>query len=211
MLSPNLLLAILIAPLVAWSAWEPYDTITWWMEVTPVFLGFIALFVAEKRNWRLSNLALGLIAFHMIVLLVGGHYTYARVPAGAWVSEMFGLTRNHYDRLGHLTQGFVPAILCREVFLRNHVTKGAWLGFCVFSFCLAFSATYELIEWLAAIISAEAAESFLGTQGDSWDTQWDMFLAATGALLALVSLSRSHDRSLDRLLATSPWARKRAA
>jgi putative membrane protein len=200
-----------MAPLVAWSAWEPYDTITWWMEVAPVFLGFMALFIAERRNWRLSNLALGLVAIHMILLLVGGHYTYARVPAGAWVSEILGLTRNHYDRLGHLAQGFVPAILCREVFLRNQVVNGGWLGFCVFSFCLAFSATYELIEWLAAIISAEAAESFLGTQGDSWDTQWDMFLAATGALLALVSLSRIHDKSIHRLLATSPWLRKEAA
>lgn len=212
MFSPNLLLAILIAPVLAWSAWRPYERVTWWMEVAPVFLGFIAMFAAERRGWRPSNLALGLVAIHMVILLVGGHYTYARVPAGAWFSEAFGLTRNHYDRLGHLAQGFVPAVLCREIFLRNRViARRGWLGLCVFSVCLAFSAIYELIEWLAAIISAEAAESFLGTQGDSWDTQWDMFLAATGALLALVFLSRVHDRSMKQLAAAPALDGKTAA
>lgn len=199
-LSPNLLLALLIAPVVAWSAGHPFDRPTWWMEVTPVFLGFIALLIAQRHGWRLSTLALWLVAFHMIILLVGGHYTYARVPAGAWLSEAFGMTRNHYDRLGHLTQGFVPAILCREIFLRNHIiARRGWLGFCVFTFCLAFSAFYELIEWLTAVISAKTAESFLGTQGDPWDTQWDMFLAAIGAMLALIFLSSWHDRSMKRL------------
>jgi putative membrane protein len=199
-IAPNFLLLGAIVPVTAWSAWQPYDRPTWWMEVLPVFIAFVGIFIAQTKDWRFSNLALGLIGFHMVVLLIGGHYTYARVPAGHWVSEMIGLTRNHYDRLGHVTQGFVPAIICREIFIRNEViAKRGWLGFCVISFCLAVSAVYEMIEWLAALISAEAAESFLGTQGDAWDTQWDMFLAGTGALAALLCLSKWHDRSMRQL------------
>lgn len=172
------------------------------MEVAPVFLGFIALFVAQTKGWRFSSLALCLIGFHMLVLLVGGHYTYALVPFGDWASGLLGFERNHYDRLGHVTQGLVPAILCREIFLRGGVlARRGWLGFCVVSFCLGLSASYELVEWLAALISAEAAESFLGTQGDGWDTQWDMFLAGLGAVSALVFLSSAHDRSMKRLAA----------
>ena len=195
---PNQLLLAIIAPVTVWSAWLPFDRLTWWMEVVPVFIAFIALFIAQARSgWRFSNLAMGLIAFHMIILLVGGHYTYARVPLGDWVGGLFGWERNHYDRLGHITQGFVPAIICREIFIRNKVlARRGWLGFCVVSFCLGFSALYELIEWAAALVSAEAAESFLGTQGDGWDTQWDMFLAGVGALGALAFLSRAHDRSM---------------
>lgn len=198
---PNFLLLAVITPVIAWSAWHPFDRLTWWMEVAPVFLGFIALFIAQaKSGWRFSNFALWLIGFHMVVLLVGGHYTYARVPLGNWVGECFGWERNHYDRLGHITQGFVPAIICREIFLRIGVIgHRGWLGFCVASVCLAISATYELIEWAAALISAEAAESFLGTQGDGWDTQWDMFLAGIGALAALALFSRRHDRSIKRV------------
>jgi putative membrane protein len=202
---PNLLLLTAISPWIAWSAWQPFNRPTWWMEVVPVFLGFIALLIAQTRGWRFSNLALALIGFHMVVLLIGGHYTYALVPPGDWVSTFFGADRNHYDRLGHFTQGFVPAIICREIFVRTGVlARRGWLGFCVISFCLAFSATYELIEWLAALISAEASESFLGTQGDVWDTQWDMFLAGVGALSALVFLSRAHDRSIARLEQSDP-------
>ena len=198
---PNYLLLAIIAPITALSAWQPFDRTTWWMEVAPVFIGFIALFIAQaKSGWRFSNLAMGLIGFHMIVLLIGGHYTYAKVPLGDWVGGFFGWERNHYDRLGHITQGFVPAIVCREIFIRNRViARRGWLGFCVVSFCLAVSATYELIEWAAALISAEASEAFLGTQGDSWDTQWDMFLAGTGAVAALLLLSGLHDRSMRKL------------
>lgn len=197
---PNLILLAVMIPVTAWSAWRPFDVLTWWMEVLPVFIGFIAIFIAQARGWRLSNFALWLIGFHMIVLLIGGHYTYARVPIGEWASQLCGAERNHYDRLGHVTQGLVPAILCREIFLRNGVlARRGWLGFCVLSFCLALSATYELIEWAAAIISAEAAESFLGTQGDSWDTQWDMFLAGVGALVALTILPGLHNRSMASL------------
>ncbi len=197
---PNFLLLAFIIPALALSAWRPFDTLTWWLEVAPVFIGFIALFIAQASGWRLSLFALCWIAFHMLVLILGGHYTYARVPLGDWVGNLLGWERNHYDRLGHLTQGFVPAIVCREIFIRNGViARSGWLGFCVFCFCLAFSALYELIEWLAALISAEAAESFLGTQGDSWDTQWDMFLAGIGAMAALLFLSKMHDRSMKRI------------
>ena len=198
---PNILLLVVIAPLIAWSAWQPYDRLTWWLEVIPVFLGFAALFIAQmKSGWRFSNLAMVLIALHMIVLLVGGHYTYARVPLGDWVGDLFGWQRNHYDRLGHIMQGLVPAIICREIFIRIRVIHHrGWLGFCVVSVCLAISASYELIEWLAALLSAEAAASFLGTQGDGWDTQWDMFLAGVGALVSVSLISRLHDFSIMKL------------
>jgi len=197
---PNFLLLAIVTPVMAWSAWRPFDRLTWWMEVAPVFLAFIALFIAQaKSGWRFSSLALLLMAVHMIVLLVGGHYTYARVPLGDWLGALLGWERNHYDRLGHVLQGLVPAIVCREIFLRIGVIgHRGWLGFCVVSVCLAISATYELIEWAAALISAEAAESFLGTQGDGWDTQWDMFLAGMGSLSALVFLARIHDRSMKQ-------------
>jgi len=186
---------------MAWSAWHPYDTLTWWLEVAPVFLGFAALFIAQARSgWRFSDLALVLIGLHMLILIVGGHYTYARVPLGNWAAEAFQLGRNHYDRLGHFAQGLVPAVICREIFIRIRViSHRGWLGFCVVSVCLAISATYELIEWAAALLSAEAAEAFLGTQGDHWDTQSDMFLAGIGALVAVLLLSGLHDRSMRRL------------
>jgi putative membrane protein len=172
----------------------------------PVFLGFAALFVAQgKSRWRFSGLAIGLIALHMIVLTVGGHYTYARVPIGDWVGGWLGWERNHYDRLGHLLQGLVPGVICREIFLRLGVIgRRGWLGFCVVAVCLAISATYELLEWAAALISAEAAESFLGTQGDGWDTQWDMFLAGCGALIAVLILPGIHNRSMRRLQSQPP-------
>ncbi len=199
--NPNLLLLVCVVPFLAWSAWSPYDTLTWWLETAPVFLGFAAIFIAQaKFGWRLSDLALALTGLHMVILIVGGHYTYARVPLGNWAAETFDLSRNHYDRLGHLAQGLVPAVICREIFLRLHViAKRGWLGFCVVSVCLAISATYELIECAAALISAEAAESFLGTQGDGWDTQSDMFLAGIGALVTVFLLGGVHDRSIARL------------
>jgi putative membrane protein len=197
---PNILLLALIAPVAAWSAWQPYDRLTWWLEVVPVFLGFIALCIAGRNGWRFSGFVLVWIALHMIVLLGGGHYTYARVPPGDWFSDMLGWRRNHYDRLGHIMQGLVPALVCREIFIRIRViAHRGWLAFCVVCVALAISATYELIEWAAALISAEAAESFLGTQGDGWDTQWDMFLALMGALFAVLVLARVHDRSIRRL------------
>lgn len=198
---PNFLLLASILPVLAWSAWKPYDTLTWWLEVAPVFVGFAALFIAQAiSGWRLSNLALVLTGLQMVILIVGGHYTYARVPLGNWVAESFDLARNHYDRLGHLAQGLVPAVICREIFLRLRViARRGWFGFCVVSVCLAISAIYELLEWAAALVSAEGAESFLGTQGDGWDTQSDMFLAGVGALITVLLLPRIHDRSIARL------------
>jgi putative membrane protein len=198
---PNLALLAVIVPLGAWSAWRPYDRLTWWLEVAPVLLGFGALFTAQwKSGWRFSRFAMVLIGLHMAVLLVGGHYTYARVPAGEWASGIMGWERNHYDRLGHLMQGFVPAIICREIFLRiSVIAHRGWLAFCVVCVCLAISAVYELLEWAAALVSAEAAESFLGTQGDGWDTQWDMFLAGCGAVAAVLLCRGLHDRSMRRL------------
>ena len=197
---PNFLLLAAIAPVFAWSLWRPYDRLTWWLEVLPVMLAFAALFLAHRKGWRFSTLVTWLIGLHMAVLLVGGHYTYARVPLGDWLENLLGNGRNHYDRLGHVMQGLVPALVCREIFLRiGVIAHRGWLGFCVVSVCLAISATYELVEWAAALISAEAAESFLGTQGDGWDTQWDMFLCGLGALGAVLILARWHDRSIARL------------
>ncbi len=197
---PNVILLILIVPILGWSAWEPYDSLTWWLEVCPVFAGFIALFIAQAKNWRFSNLSMVLIALHMILLIVGGHYTYARVPIGDWAKEAFDLSRNHYDRLGHIFQGLTPAILIREVFMRNRiVAKRGWMSVLTVSFCMAVSAIYELIEWAAALVSAEAAESFLGTQGDHWDTQTDMFCALLGATGAVVLLRFAHNRSMRKL------------
>lgn len=197
---PNFLLLFAMLPVLAWSGWQPYDRLTWWLEVCPVFIGFTAIFIAQAKGWRLSNFALVLVWLHMVVLTVGGHYTYALVPAGEWAKEAFGFSRNHYDRLGHIMQGLVPAIVCREVFVRNNViTKRGWLGFLVVCFSMAVSAMYELLEWAAALVSAEAAESFLGTQGDGWDTQSDMFCALIGALFAVILLRIAHDRSMRKL------------
>ena len=197
---PNILLLLAMLPVLAWSGWQPYDRSTWWLEVSPVFAGFIALFIAQAKGWRLSKLALVLIGLHMIVLMVGGKYTYALVPVGEWAREFFGSARNHYDRLGHIMQGLVPAIVCREIFIRYRVVaKRGWLAFLTVCFCMAVSAIYELLEWAAALISVEASESFLGTQGDNWDTQNDMFCALIGATVAVVLLRIPHNRSMAKL------------
>lgn len=188
-------------PVFLWSAWSPHDRITWWLEVSPVLIGFFALFLAQMRGWQFSNFALVFIGLHMIVLMVGGHYTYALVPIGDWAKETFGFSRNHYDRLGHIMQGLVPAVLFREVMLRNQViAKRGWLGVLVVCFCMAVSAVYELLEWAAALVSEEASEAFLGTQGDNWDTQADMFCALIGASFAVILLRIPHDRSREKLV-----------
>lgn len=194
---PLVLLTLTILALVA-SGIRPFERGTWWMEVAPVMIG-IPLLVATHRRFPLTPLLYRLLFVHALILILGGHYTYARVPLGFWVQDLFGLARNHYDRLGHVAQGFVPAILAREVLLRLSVLRpGKWLFLLVVSVCLAFSAFYELVEWWAALLGGEAAESFLGTQGDPWDTQWDMFLALCGAVASLLSLSRIHDGALSR-------------
>jgi putative membrane protein len=181
---------------LAWSAWQPHDYPTWWLEVSPALVALVLLLLTRRR-FPLTPLAYWLILGHAIVLMIGGHYTYAEVPAGDWLRDLVGGGRNNYDKLGHLAQGFVPAVIAREVLLRNQVIgRRGWLGFLVVCVCLAISAFYEMLEWWVAALSEEAAEAFLGTQGYVWDTQSDMFLALIGATLALLLLSRLHDRQL---------------
>jgi len=196
----------LLVPVLVWSGIEPHDRLTWFLEVAPVLIG-VPLIVAVRRRFPLSTLLLVLVGLHCAILMVGGKYTYALVPAGEWAKEWFGWTRNNYDKLGHLAQGFVPAILAREILLRTSPLRdrgdgrpSRWLGFLVVSVCLGFSAFYELIEWGVAVASGEAADAFLGTQGYVWDTQSDMGWALGGALAALALLSRWHDRSMAATL-----------
>ena len=192
-------LALLAATglVLVWSGIQPMERGTWWLEVAPVLMGG-PLLVATYPHFRLSPLLYRLLFIHAVILMVGGHYTYARVPVGFWVQDLLDLSRNHYDRLGHLAQGFIPAILSREILLRlSPLRRGKWLVFLVICVCLAFSASYEIIEWWAALVGGDSAESFLGTQGDVWDTQWDMFLALLGCVSAQVLLGRVHDRSME--------------
>ena len=192
------LLAIVLAALAA-SGISPHDRLTWWMEVAPVLIA-LPLLMATHRRFPLTRLVLALIAVHALILILGGTYTYARVPLGFWLQDVFDFARNPYDRIGHFAQGFVPAMVARELLLRLHVLRRPrWLFFLVCCICLAISATYELIEWLAAVLMGGEAEDFLGTQGDPWDTQSDMALALLGAALAQALLGRWHDRWLARL------------
>jgi putative membrane protein len=197
---PALLLAAAVAVLI-WSGIGPRDRGTWWMEVAPALLALPVL-LATHRRFPLTPLLYVLIAVHAAILCVGGHYTYAEVPAGFWVRDLLGLSRNHYDRLGHLFQGLVPALIARELLLRRTPLRpGGWLFTLVTSVALAISALYELVEWLAAVLLGQGADAFLGTQGDPWDTQWDMFMALVGALLAQLLLARLQDAQLARLAA----------
>ena len=194
-------LALLVLALVALvvSGIGPKDRFTWLLEVAPILIG-APILVATARRFPLTPLLCRLLFLHALVLMVGGHYTYAEVPLGEWAKAAFGFARNHYDRLGHLMQGFVPAILAREILVRRTPLRpGGWLFTLVTSVCLSFSALYELFEWATALATGAAAEAFLGTQGDVWDTQWDMFFALCGALLAQALLARLHDRQLSRL------------
>jgi putative membrane protein len=189
----------LLALVVAWSWHAPYDRFTWWLESAPAVAG-VPLILFFQKKFPLSSLLLGLLWLHCVVLLVGGHYTYARVPLGEWAKAWFGWTRNDYDKLGHFTQGFVPAVLTREILVRRSPLRGSrWLGFLVVCVCLAFSAFYELVEWATAMLSGSAADDFLGTQGDPWDTQTDMLWALIGATISVLVLSRLHDRSMAKV------------
>ncbi len=195
---PFLLLAA-AAGAVALSAVGPHDRITWLLEAFPVLLG-APILVATHRRFPLTPLVYRLLFLHALILVLGAHYTYARVPLGFVAQDLFELARNPYDRLGHLAQGFVPAMVAREILLRTSPLRpGRWLFFLVLCVCLAFSALYEMIEWWAALLGGESAEAFLGTQGDVWDTQWDMFLALCGASAAQLLLQRAHDRALAAL------------
>ena len=182
-----------------WSAIHPHDRFTWFLEVAPVLIVFPILYVTRHR-FPLTRLTYVLLTLHAVILMVGGKYTYAEVPLGYWLQDALGFSRNHYDRIGHFAQGFVPAVLAREVLVRTSPLRGSrWLPFVVVSICLAFSAFYELIEFWTALTTGGAAEAFLGTQGDVWDTQWDMMMALIGAVTALLLLSKVHDRQLANL------------
>jgi putative membrane protein len=197
------LLAGLVAVALAISVWQPHDLMTWFLETVWIMIGLPAI-VLTWRRFPLTNLLCCLLALHALVLMVGGHYTYAQVPLGDWARDTFGLDRNPYDRLGHLMQGFVPAMLVRELLSRTSPLRGSrWLAPLTVCACLAFSALFEMFEWAAAVIGGAAADDFLATQGDVWDTQWDMFCALIGATLSLLLLSRVHDRQLAAVRAQS--------
>jgi len=188
--------AAVFTAVLVWSGNGPRDYVTWALEVSPAVLGAVVL-LATRRRFPLTTLVYVLILIHCIILIVGGHYTYAEVPIGDWFRDRFDLGRNNYDKLGHFAQGFVPALIAREILIRRQVVDGAaWRNFLIVSFCLGFSAFYELIEWWVALLSDQAAESFLGTQGYVWDTQSDMFYAMIGAILALGAFGWWHDRQL---------------
>ena len=198
-LEPGILLAGVATFLTLSGLGPEADRYTWFLETVPVMIG-IPMLLASYRSFPLTPLLYRLLALHAVILIVGGHYTYAEVPLFNWIRDTFELSRNHYDRIGHLAQGFVPAILAREILLRlSPLRPGDWLFLTVTSICLAFSAFYEIMEWWVALASEEAAEAFLGTQGDAWDTQWDMFLALIGAMTAQLTLGPLHDRQLQQL------------
>ena len=190
---------IIFFAVLAWSAWNPHDYPTWWLEVAPALIA-LAVLAATRRLFPLTPLVYWLILAHAVILMIGGHYTYAEVPLGDWVRDWTGGGRNNYDKLGHLAQGFIPAIVIREILVRNRVVaRAGWLSLIVVSLCLSISALYELAEWWVALLSGEAAEAFLGTQGYVWDTQSDMFMALIGAVAALAGLSRLHDRQIKAM------------
>jgi putative membrane protein len=189
-------LLVAVAAVLLWSAIAPNDRTTWLMEVIWVLLAIPLLSVTHAR-FPLTRLLYWLLAIHAVILIYGGKYTYAETPLGDWVRDAFDLARNHYDRLGHFAQGFVPAILARELLLRlTLLQRGAWLFYLVCAACLSFSAFFEFIEWWAALIMGGDADAYLATQGDVWDTQWDMFLALCGAIIAQLVFARVHDRQL---------------
>lgn len=194
-----LLWLALFALALCWSGWAPKDRLTWWLEVLPALL-LLPLLWFSRRRFPLTPLVLWLLLLHSVILMVGGHYTYAEVPLFDWIADWLGQSRNNYDKVGHLAQGFIPALLARELIIRRQLVNGRyWTAFFVVCTCLAISALYELIEWWVALLSGQAAEAFLGTQGYVWDTQSDMAMALLGALLALITLSRYHDRQLRRI------------
>ena len=193
----NRLWLIIFALVFVWSAIRPFDLFTWFLEVSPAVIALLVL-LATRKVFPLTDLVYTLILVHCVILMVGGHYTYAEVPLFDWIRDAFGLARNNYDKLGHFAQGLIPAMVAREILLRKDVINGrAWLNFLVVCFCLAVSAFYELVEWAVAEMVGGPAEAFLGTQGYIWDTQSDMAFALTGAIVALLLLGKLHDRQLE--------------
>ena len=192
------LLSATLLALFIWSGVAPRDRLTWVLEVAPVVIG-VAILAATYTRFQFTRLVYVLVWLHAAILMIGGHYTYAEMPLFNWLRDTFDLARNHYDRLGHFAQGFFPAIIAREVLLRlSPLTPGKWLFTLVACVCLAISASYELFEWWAALLTGSAATAFLATQGDVWDTQWDMFLALVGAVASQLMLAPLHDRALQR-------------
>lgn len=195
---PGTLLCLVIVYLL-YTGVQPYDRLTWLMEVLPVIIALPVLILTYKK-FPLTHLLYFLIFVHCLILITGGQYTYARVPLGFWLQDWFDFTRNNYDRIGHFAQGFVPALAAREILIQGNFVNGRkMLAFIVVCICLAISASYELIEWWSAVILGQGADAFLGTQGDPWDTQWDMFMALFGAVVALITLSWVHDRQIAKL------------
>ncbi len=181
---------------LAWSGYQPKDLYTWMLEVAPAIIG-LGVLIRTRLSFPLTSLVYGLILLHCVVLMVGGHYTYAEVPLFDWIRDFTGGDRNNYDKVGHFVQGFVPAMIAREIIIRKHLVNGElWTNFFSVCFCLAFSAFYELVEWWVALLSGSGAEAFLGTQGYIWDTQSDMAMALLGALIAIATLRGRHDRLL---------------
>ena len=192
----NAVLLTAFGAVFVWSLVRPHDYFTWLLEVFPAIIG-IALVIATRKRFPLTPLLLTLLTLHAIILMIGGHYTYAEVPFGFWVRDFFHMARNDYDRLGHFAQGFVPAILAREILIRRNVVRGrGWLFGIVVAICLAISAAYELLEWSVSIATGSKGDAFLGTQGDVWDTQKDMATALVGAIIAQLTLAAWHDRQL---------------
>lgn len=188
-----------LAVVLGWSAYQPKDAFTWLLEAAPVLIA-LPILALTYRRFPFSHFAYAMMWLHALILLVGAHYTYAEMPLFDWLRDANGLARNHYDRLGHFVQGAAPAIVAREILLRlSPLPRGNWLFFLVLCVCLAISAFYELIEWWVAVASQSGAVAFLATQGDVWDTQWDMFLALCGALFSLLFLARWHDNSMEGL------------
>lgn len=194
-----LLLLLIGTLLLAITAIHPHDYTTWWMETAPIFIA-VPIFIATCKKYTLTPLVYRLLLVHAIILMVGGHYTYAEVPLGYWMENWFGFLRNDYDKIGHFAQGFVPALLFRELLLRSSpLRRGKLLFTLVVASCLAVSASYELIEWAAAISMGQGADAFLGTQGDPWDTQTDMLMALIGAICAQVLLAKIQDRQIEKI------------
>ena len=188
-------LLVVFGTALAWSASRPHDYFTWFLEVVPAIIG-LAVLGATYNRFRFTPLVYTILLLHAIILMVGGHYTYAEVPLGNWVRDAFHLTRNHYDRLGHFAQGFVPALIAREVLIRKKVVKRGWLYFIVFAICMMVTACYELFEFAVAKATGSASDAFLGSQGDPWDTQWDMMMCFIGCNVALLTMSRWQDKQI---------------
>lgn len=198
-MNKKIVLIIIYFIVIIWSGIRPHDYFTWFLEIFPAVVGFLILTLTYKL-FNFTNFTYCFITLHCCILFIGGHYTYAEVPLFDWLKEVFHQSRNNFDKVGHFAQGFVPAMIVREIFIRKEIVKkGAWLLFLTICVCLSISVLYEFIEWFVAIATGESADSFLGTQGYVWDTQSDMLFAAIGAISMTVLFSRIHDKKIEGL------------